>query len=95
MVHPRPGLSDDGPQQDTQASIQLKEYIFISLFNLNYRFFDENSWKLDCVHKAETVTELASLVNEQVLSQVFDVYCEPMTGGEADEYSLNKARVSR
>lgn len=60
-----------------------------------YRFFDENSWKLDCVHKAETVRELASLVNEQVLSQVFDVYCEPMTGGEADEYSLNKARVSR
>ena len=34
-------------------------------------------------------------MNEQVLSQVFDVYCEPMTGGEADEYSLNKARVSR
>jgi len=59
------------------------------------KFFDENSWKLDCVHKAETVAELASLVNEQVLSQVFDVYCEPMTGGEADEYSLNKARVSR
>jgi len=59
------------------------------------KFFDENSWKLDCVHKAETVRELASLVNEQVLSQVFDVYCEPMTGGEVDEYSLNKARVSR
>ena len=60
-----------------------------------YRYFDENSWKLDCVRKAETVSELASLVNEQVLAQVFDMFCEAMTGGEADEYSLNKTRVSR
>ena len=60
-----------------------------------YRYFDENSWKLDCVRKAETVSELASLVSDQVLAQVFDMFCEPMTGGEADEYSLNKTRVSR
>ena len=60
-----------------------------------YRYFDENSWKLDCVRKAETVSELASLVSDQVLAQVFDMFCEPMTGGEEDEYSLNKTRVSR
>ena len=59
-----------------------------------YRYFDENSWKLDCVRKAETVSELASLVNEQVLAQVFDMFCEPMAGGEADEYSLRRIVLS-
>ena len=59
------------------------------------RYFDENSWKLDCVQKAETVRELSTLVSEQVLAQVFDMFCDPMTGGQADEFSLNKARVSR
>lgn len=59
------------------------------------KYFDENSWKLDCVHKTETVTELSSLVSEQVLAQVFDMFCEPMIGGGWDEFSLNKTRVSR
>jgi len=59
------------------------------------KYFDENSWKLDCVQKAETVRELSTLVSEQVLAQVFDMFCDPMTGGQADEFSLNKARVSR
>ena len=63
--------------------------------NSQFRYFDENSWKLDCVHKAETVTELTSLVSEQVLAQVFDMFCEPMIGGGRDEFSLNKTRVSR
>ena len=60
-----------------------------------FRYFDENSWKLDCVQKAETVRELSTLVSEQVLKQVFDMFCDPMSGGQEDEFSLNKARVSR
>jgi len=59
------------------------------------KFFDENSWKLDCVHKKETVSTLSSLVSDQVLDQVFDIYCDPMEGGEEDEFSVNKEKVSR
>jgi len=59
------------------------------------KYFDENSWKLDCVQKKETVSTLSSLVSDQVLDQVFDIYCDPMEGGEEDEFSVNKEKVSR
>ena len=75
------------------------------------RYFDENSWKLDCVHKKETVSTLSSLVSDQVhyyenlcqchfmssqvLEQVFDIYCDPMEGGAEDEFSVNTEKVSR
>ena len=59
------------------------------------RYFDENSWKLDNVHKEETVSTLSSLVNDQVLGQVFDMFCEPMVGGGQDDFCLNKDKVSR
>ena len=39
--------------------------------------------------------ELSTLVSELVLGQVFDMFCDPMPGGQEDEFSLNKARVSR
>jgi len=59
------------------------------------KYFDENSWKLDCVHKKETVSTLSSLVSDQVLDQVFDIYCDPMEGGAEDEFSVNTEKVSR
>ena len=36
------------------------------------RFIDENSWRLDCVHKKETVDTLseAGLVEAEVVAQV-------------------------
>jgi hypothetical protein len=37
------------------------------------RFFEENSWPLDCVRKKETVETLADLVHPQILSQVFGI----------------------
>jgi hypothetical protein len=37
------------------------------------RFFEENSWPLDCVRKKETVETLDDLVHPQILSQVFDI----------------------
>ena len=59
------------------------------------RFFDENSWKFDCVLKAETVAEISSLVPSEVVEQVFDIYCRPMVGGTSDEFSLDKDKVCR
>jgi len=59
------------------------------------RFFDENSWKFDCVEKAETVTALSELVPAQVVSQVFSFYCQPMVGGKEDEFSLDTDKVCR
>jgi sister chromatid cohesion protein DCC1 len=59
------------------------------------RFFDENSWRLDCVQKQESLDTLKDLVDQHILSQVFDMYCEPMLGGEADQFSLDKSKVAR
>jgi len=59
------------------------------------RFFEENSWPLDCVRKQETVDTLKDLADESILGQVFDIYCYPMTGGQPDEYSLDTTKVSR
>jgi len=59
------------------------------------RFFDENSWKFDCVLKAETVSALSELVPSQIVSQVFGFYCTPMVGGTEDEFSLDTDKVCR
>jgi len=59
------------------------------------RFFDENSWGLDCVRKRETVETLGDLVPKEIVDQVFDVYCGPMEGGSNDEFSLDKDKVCR
>jgi len=56
------------------------------------KFFDENSWKFDMVHKTETVEALSELVNEEIVSQVFDLYCDKI---ESDDFKLNREKVSR
>ena len=57
------------------------------------RYFDENSWRLDCVHKKETVSTLSGLVAEEVVSQVFDFYTRPLQ--EPDDFSVNQEKISR
>ena len=59
------------------------------------RYFDENSWGLELVHKEETVSTLSSLVQPEVVSQVFDFYTLPVTGGESDDFSVHQEKVSR
>jgi len=59
------------------------------------RFFDENSWKFDCVMKAETVISLSELVPPMIVGQVFDIYCDHMVGGTDEEYSLKAEKVCR
>merc|ERR1719312_386457 len=59
------------------------------------RFFDENSWRFDCVMKADTVAAISELVPPEVVEQVFDIYCRPMVGGTLDEFSLDKDKVCR
>jgi len=59
------------------------------------KFFDENSWSLNLVHKKETVTTLSSLVHPEVVSRVFDFYTLPVDGGNCDDFSLNQEKVSR
>jgi len=56
------------------------------------KFFDENSWKFDMVHKTETVEALSELVNEEIVSQVFDLYCDKI---DCDDFKLNREKVSR
>lgn len=59
------------------------------------RFFAENSWQWDCVNKADTVTALADLVPREICRQVFDIYCNPLEGGEVGEYSVDTDKLSR
>jgi len=59
------------------------------------RYFDEQSWKYDCVKKYHVVTALADLVPKEITKQVFDIYCSPLEGGEIGEYSLDKYKVCR
>jgi len=59
------------------------------------RFFDENSWKFDCVLKSETVSALADLVPAEIVDQVFCFYCDHMQGGKEDEFSLDTDKVCR
>ena len=59
------------------------------------RYFDENSWRLDCVHKKETVSTLSGLVDEEVVSQVFDLYTRPLQESGTDDFSVNQEKISR
>jgi len=59
------------------------------------RFFDENSWRFDCVMKAETVGAISELVPPEIVDQVFSFYCKPMVGGSADEFCLDEDKVCR
>jgi len=82
-------LEIDGMWFTLDQDYQMKVLSYI------LRFFDENSWKFDCVHKAETVLAISDLVPSEIVGQVFDVYCSPMEGGTDDEFSLNKDKVCR
>jgi len=81
-------------QVDGEWFLLDQDYQMIVLSRI-LKYFDENSWNLDNVHKIETVSTLSSLEPEQVLSQVFDMFCDPRTGDTEDEFSLNKDKVSR
>jgi len=75
--------------------VQLDQDFQMKVLSYILRFFDENSWSLDCVSKKETVEALQELVTKEVLEQVFDIYCHPMEGGKEDEFSLDKDKVAR
>jgi len=87
--------------QDYQMKVlsYVLRLIILNLYGLCLtvfsRFFDENSWKFDCVQKAETVAALSELVPSQIVSQVFGFYCTPMVGGTQDEFSLDTDKVCR
>jgi len=74
---------------------QLDQDFQMKVLSYILRFFDENSWGLDCVQKKETIDALGDLVAVDILSQVFDTYCHPMEGGTEDEFSLDKDKVCR
>jgi len=82
-------LEIDGMWFTLDQDYQMKVLSYI------LRFFDENSWKFDCVQKAETVLAISDLVPSEIVGQVFDVYCSPMEGGTDDEFSLNTDKVCR
>jgi len=82
-------LEIDGMWFTLDQDYQMKVLSYI------LRFFDENSWKFDCVQKAETVLAISDLVPSEVVGQVFDMYCSPMEGGTDDEFSLNTDKVCR
>jgi len=65
----------------------------MKVLSMILRFFEENSWSLDRVQKAETVTELSNLAPAELLGQLFDIYCMPQEGGEW--YKLHREKVSR
>lgn len=83
------GIRIDGEWFLLDQDYQMKILSYI------LRYFDENSWKYDCVIKSDTVTALASLVPKEITRQVFDIYCSPLEGGEEGEYSLDKDKVCR
>jgi len=86
----------------TMEAIQFKDKWFIleqnyqiKILTFLMRFFDENSWSLDCVKKQESLESLNDLVDPEILPQVFDMYCTPMPGGTEDEFSVDKDKVCR
>lgn len=72
---------------DTDYQMKILSYIL--------RFFNESSYKLDCVKKSETVEAIKELVPEGLVSQVFDIYCDKMEGGDEDEHNVNNNKVCR
>ena len=95
MVHPGRGLQDDGAQQDPEVTCSHDLWDLSWLMAFLCRYFDENSWGLELVHKEETVSTLSSLVQPEVVSQVFHFYTLPVTGGESDDFSVHQEKVSR
>lgn len=89
------GLTNLEAVQFEGAYYLLEQEYQMKVLSYILKLFNENSWPLDCVKKQETVETLADLVNTEVLSQVFDIYCTPMRGGTDNQYSLDKHKVSR
>jgi len=89
------GLTNLEAVQFEGAYYVLEQEYQMKVLSYILKLFNENSWPLDCVNKQETVETLADLVNTEVLSQVFDIYCTPMRGGTDNQYSLDKDKVSR
>jgi len=89
------GLKDLETVQYNGMWFILDQDYQMKILSFILRYFDENSWKLDCVQKAETVKELSDLVPAELVGQVFDIYCIPMTGGSNDEFSVDRDRVCR
>ena len=54
------------------------------------RFFDDNSWPMDSVKKQETMEELKDLVNEDILEQVFLLYCRPADNDDEDSFAVDQ-----
>jgi len=71
-----------------------QDYLMMVLSRI-LKYFEENSWGLDCVHREETVATLSSLVHSDVLVRVFDFYTLPLQGGHTDDFSVNQEKVSR
>jgi len=89
------GLKDLETVQYNGMWFILDQDYQMKILSFILRYFDENSWKLDCVQKAETVKELSDLVPAELVGQVFDIYCNQMTGGSNDEFSVDRDRVCR
>jgi len=87
-------IEQEAVQFDCDWFVLEQEYQ-MKVLSYMLKLFNDNSWPLDCVKKKETVQSLSDLVNDQIVSQVFDIYCSPMKGGDEDEFSLNKEKVSR
>jgi len=91
----RKGLSDVEGVEVAGMWYKLDTDYKMNILNYILRFFDENSWNLDCVKKKETVEALKDLVPDSLVSQVFDIYCDIMDGGDGDEYLVNNDKVCR
>jgi len=59
------------------------------------RFFDDNSWPMDSVKKQETMEELKDLVDEDILEQVFLLYCRPADNDDEDSFAVDQDKVCR
>ena len=95
MVHTGPGLPDGRSQQNIEVTTNTLFYFNVIIKYLS-RYFDENSWGLDCVHKKETVSTLSGLVAEEVVSQVFNFYTRPLLEESGtDDFSVNQEKISR
>ena len=72
------GLKEhEAVQYDCDWFVLEQEYQ-MKVLSYILKLFNDNSWPLDCVKKKETVESLSDLVNDQIVSQVFDIYCSPM-----------------
>ncbi len=70
-------IEQEAVQFDCDWFVLEQEYQ-MKVLSYMLKLFNDNSWPLDCVKKKETVQSLSDLVNDQIVSQVFDIYCSPM-----------------